>query len=77
METVLFEVSESPKVKILSIGGDLRLSGRESVQFADGDSLTEVALDSERLGKFVYYYVRVTCASGAQAWSSPVWLVQG
>jgi hypothetical protein len=33
METVLFEVSENPKVKILSIGGDLRLSGRESVQF--------------------------------------------
>ena len=33
METVLFEVSENPKVKILSIGGDLRLSGRESKQF--------------------------------------------
>jgi len=33
METVLFEVGENPKVKILSIGGDLRLSGRESEQF--------------------------------------------
>jgi len=33
METVLFEVGENPKVRILSIGGDLRLSGRESKQF--------------------------------------------
>jgi len=33
METVLFEVGENPKIKILSIGGDLRLSGRESKQF--------------------------------------------
>jgi hypothetical protein len=33
METVLFEVGENPKIKIHSIGGDLRLSGRESKQF--------------------------------------------
>jgi hypothetical protein len=24
---------------------------------------------------FVYYYIRVTCESGAQAWTSPVWLL--
>jgi hypothetical protein len=32
-------------------------------------------LDSPHLGRFAYTYVRVTCASGAQAWSSPVWLL--
>ncbi len=30
---------------------------------------------SRHLDGFVYYYVRVTCQSGAQAWSSPVWIV--
>ena len=35
----------------------------------------EVALASSHLGRFVYYYVRVTCVSGAQAWSSPTWFV--
>ena len=25
-------------------------------------------------GGLVYYYIRVTCESGAQAWSSPVWI---
>lgn len=24
---------------------------------------------------FAYYYIRVTCASGAQAWTSPTWLI--
>ena len=32
-------------------------------------------LESPHLGRFAYTYVRVTCASGAQAWSSPVWLL--
>ena len=31
------------------------------------------AFESKYLGRFVYYYVRVTCVSGARAWSSPVW----
>ena len=47
-----------------------------SVTFTDEDDLAALALDSPWLGRFVYYYVRVTCVSGAQAWSSPVWLVQ-
>jgi hypothetical protein len=45
--------------------------------FADSDDLAGLWLDSPHLGRFAYYYVRVTCASGAQAWSSPVWLVAG
>lgn len=32
------------------------------------------AFESKYLGRFVYYYVRVSCVSGARAWSSPVWL---
>jgi len=43
--------------------------------FTDKESLDEICIESEYLGRFVYYYVRVTCESGAQAWSSPVWLI--
>ena len=45
-----------------------------SVEWSDAESLAAAALESVHLGRFVYYYVRVTCTSGAQAWSSPVWL---
>jgi hypothetical protein len=49
---------------------------RATVGFADEADLAEVAFEPagwfER--PFVYYYLRVTCQSGAQAWSSPVWL---
>ncbi|MGB2819367.1 MAG: hypothetical protein WBF17_00195 [Phycisphaerae bacterium] len=45
------------------------------VSFTDADDLSGLWLESEYLGRFAYYYVRVTCASGAQAWSSPVWLI--
>jgi len=45
------------------------------LRFVDGDDLGDRRLTSEYLGEFAYYYVRVTCASGAQAWSSPVWLI--
>lgn len=27
-------------------------------------------------GKFVYYYARVICHSGAFAWSSPIWFTE-
>jgi len=45
--------------------------------FEDGEDLEGLWLESAHLGRFVFYYARVTCASGAQAWSSPVWLRQG
>lgn len=45
-------------------------------EYADADDLSRLWLDSPHLGRFLYYYVRVTCASGAQAWSSPVWLTR-
>jgi hypothetical protein len=47
---------------------------RGEVRWVDEARLEEAALESPHLGRFVYYYVRVTCASGAQAWSSPVWI---
>ena len=43
------------------------------VTFTDEDNLASTSLESNHLGRFSYYYVRATCASGAQAWSSPVW----
>jgi len=45
-------------------------------EWTDEESLTDVAF-APRGGfdrPFVYYYLRVTCESGAQAWTSPVWL---
>ncbi len=44
------------------------------LEWTDEAGLAGEALESPHLGRFVYYYVRVTCASGAQAWSSPVWV---
>lgn len=46
------------------------------VTFTDEDNLASTWLESSHLGRFSYYYVRVTCASGAQAWSSPVWFTE-
>ena len=43
-------------------------------QWQDESDLGDAMLDSKHLGRFAYYYVRVNCASGARAWSSPVWL---
>ncbi|MCK4297925.1 MAG: hypothetical protein KAX80_00245, partial [Planctomycetes bacterium] len=45
-----------------------------TVVHTDTEDLGSIARESKYLGKFVYYYLRVTCSSGAQAWSSPVWL---
>jgi hypothetical protein len=43
--------------------------------WCDDQPLAECALcDAQRGTPFVYYYLRVTAVSGAQAWSSPCWL---
>ena len=47
----------------------------DTFTYTDADDLAGLWLDSKHLGRFAYYYVRVTCTSGAQAWSSPVWLI--
>ncbi|NIM95208.1 MAG: hypothetical protein GTO18_16040 [Anaerolineales bacterium] len=49
METISLEAGEGPKVKILAIGGDLRLSGRDSTQIdvkaPDGSDLSVEEVD--------------------------------
>lgn len=47
--------------------------------WTDEEALASIALDPTpaQPRPFVYYYFRVTCASGAQAWTSPVWLCVG
>jgi len=46
-------------------------------EFADDVPFDEIAMDSKYVGRFAYYYVRANCASGAKAWSSPWWMVDG
>jgi len=48
----------------------------ETFVYTDEETLEDTRLRSQWLGKFVYYYVRVTCTSGAQGWASPVWLCE-
>ena len=43
--------------------------------FDDEADLTACWLDSPHLGRVAHLYARVTCTSGAQAWSSPFWLL--
>ncbi len=45
---------------------------RTRLVFEDGDPAGAVATAASGR-RWVYYYVRVTCSSGAQAWTSPVW----
>ena len=48
---------------------------RAACEWTDEADLSGEWLDSPHMGRFAYYYVRVTCPSGARAWSSPVWLM--
>lgn len=41
--------------------------------FEDSQPFEEVCLESKYIGYFCYYYIRVNCVNGSQAWSSPVW----
>lgn len=43
--------------------------------YQDREDLENLMMDSSHSGHFLYYYLRVTCESGAQAWSSPVWIL--
>ncbi|NLO74797.1 MAG: DUF3604 domain-containing protein [candidate division WS1 bacterium] len=45
-----------------------------TLELTDEEPLGPCLLESAAGKQFAYYYVRVTCTSGAQAWSSPVWL---
>jgi len=58
METILFDVGEKPKVKFLSVGGDLRLSGRECEQFE-----AKAPTGSELVGVLKGEWIEVQCKS--------------
>jgi hypothetical protein len=42
--------------------------------YRDNDTFRLVMLNAPPLDNFIYYYIRLTCVSGAMAWSSPVWV---
>lgn len=44
------------------------------ITYEDTDDVAAECITAHHKKKYVYYYIRVTCTSGAQAWSSPVWL---
>lgn len=45
-----------------------------SLEPGDWQARIDVTDEAPPAGPLLYYYVRVTCESGAQAWSSPVWI---
>jgi hypothetical protein len=58
METVSFEVGDQTKVKITSLGGDLRLSGREDSQFE-----AKAPSGAELIGEQKKDLIEITCTS--------------
>ncbi len=83
IEAEIATQTEIERVDVVRNGQDIHSvtpggeSWRATVDFADHADLSEIAFDPAGWfdGPFVYYYLRVTCASGAQAWSSPTWLM--
>ena len=47
-----------------------------SMEFTDEEKMDRYYMESEYGGRFLFYYVRLSCFSGAQAWSSPVFFLQ-
>jgi hypothetical protein len=43
-------------------------------EYTDDDELNDLCMNSTHIKRFVYYYIRVICATGASAWSSPIWI---
>jgi len=70
--------SQIEKVEVIRNGSSWHIerpnSWTSGLVAEDSDHLGPLWLDSPHIGQFVYYYARVTCRSGAQAWSSPIWL---
>ena len=48
---------------------------KADVEFSDTIRNPDDCLKSVHTGEFLYYYVRVSCESGARAWSSPIWFL--
>jgi hypothetical protein len=67
------------KIEIIRNGEVLHTVKPESwnsdIEYVDKDDLSNIALDSKYIDKFVYYYIRVNNKNGSQAWSSPSWIL--
>jgi hypothetical protein len=65
------------KIEVIR-NGDVIYSAPVNNWFADIDFTDEEDIEScflsSKSGQFLFYYVRLSCASGAGAWSSPVWI---
>ncbi len=72
--------SDVLRVDVVRNGRDVySLSGTDwqaTVDWTDEEPLSDVALEPAGAFSrpFAYYYLRVTCASGAQGWTRPTWL---
>ena len=78
IEVVAAARSDIEKIEVIRNGTPIHeehgTGWQACLSHVDREDLNGLRLTSEHLGQFAYYYVRVTCTSGAQAWSSPVWL---
>ncbi len=72
METIVFDVGEQPKVKFLSIGGDLRLSGRDSTQFE-----AKAPTGSELVGEKTDEWIEIKCNSDCLVFLPRESIIQG
>jgi hypothetical protein len=67
------------KVDVVRNGKTVHTTAPDSwetrLTYVDQEDWDKFKINSPHLNSFIYYYVRVTCESGAQAWSSPVWIV--
>jgi hypothetical protein len=79
LKALIAAKTDIEKIEIIRNGEVLHTIKPESwhanIEYIDNDNLEKTALDSKYIAKFVYYYIRVTCQGGAQAWSSPVWML--
>ncbi len=70
--------SDIARIELVRNGKTIRTvtphSWNTRLTYEDKEDLSKLKIKSHHLNSFIYYYVRVTCESGAQAWSSPVWI---
>ncbi len=70
--------SDILRVALVRNGETIHTASPETWQtrflFDDEADLRKISLKPRSGARVLYYYVRVTCQSGAQAWSSPVWI---
>ncbi len=79
VQAVIAAESDITRVDVVRNGRDVHSQPgdgwRLELDWTDDSRLADAAFEPTEIEPrpFVYYYLRVTCASGAQAWTSPVW----